>query len=271
MKTHRISGGDGVRLHVVETGVPAGRPILFLHGFSQCSLTWSRQLNSDLAGDFRLVALDLRGHGRSDKPRDGYADSRLWADDVNAVIQTLGLERPVLCCWSYGLVPLDYIRHYGDARLGGLHLVSALTKLGSEDAMSVLTPEILGIVPCLFATEAEESVRNLETFIRMFFAQQPSVEDLYLMLGYNVSVPPGVRAALFARSVDNDDLLPKIRKPVLITHGASDAIVRPIVVERHKAAMPHAQIHVMENCGHAPFWENAVEFNRRLRVFAEGI
>ncbi len=90
------------------------------------------------------------------------------------------------------------------------------------------------------------------------------------MLGYNVCVPPGVREALFSRSVDNDDLLPKIRKPVLITHGALDAIVRPTVVDRHKASMPHAQIHVMENCGHAPFWENAGEFNRRLRVFAEG-
>ena len=45
----------------------------------------------------------------------------------------------------------------------------------------------------------------------------------------------------------------------------------PIVVDRHKAAMPHAQIHVMEKCGHAPFWQNAGEFNRRLRVFAEGL
>jgi non-heme chloroperoxidase len=271
MKTHRISGGSGVRLHVVEMGVPEGRPILFIHGFSQCWLTWSRQLNSDLAGDFRLVALDLRGHGLSDKPREGYADSRLWADDVNAAIQALGLERPILCCWSYGLVPLDYIRHYGDDSLGGLHLVSALTKLGSEDAMSVLTPETLGVAPGLFATDAEESVRNLEAFIRMFFAQQPSAEDLYLMLGYNVCVPPRVREALFSRSVNNDDLLPKIRKPVLITHGALDAIVRPIVVDRYKAAMPHAQIHAMQNCGHAPFWEDAAEFNRRLRAFAEGL
>jgi len=155
-------------------GIPEGRPILFLHGFSQCWLQWSRQLNSDLAGDFRLVALDLRGHGQSDKPRDGYADSRLWADDINSAIRTLGLQRPILYSWSYGLVPLDYIRHHGDDSLGGLHLVSALTKLGSEDAMSVITPEILGVAPGLFATDAEESVRNLEAFIRMFFAQQPS-------------------------------------------------------------------------------------------------
>ena len=55
------------------------------------------------------------------------------------------------------------------------------------------------------------------------------------MLGYNVSVPPYVRQALFSRSFDNDDLLPKIRKPVLITHGADDAVVKPAAVDQHKA------------------------------------
>jgi non-heme chloroperoxidase len=47
------------------------------------------------------------------------------------------------------------------------------------------------------------------------------------MLGYNVSVPPYVRQGLLLRSFHNYDLLPKIHKPVLITHGAADAIVNP--------------------------------------------
>ena len=47
------------------------------------------------------------------------------------------------------------------------------------------------------------------------------------MLGYNVSVPPYVRQALLSRSFDNDDLLPNIGVPVLITHGADDAAVKP--------------------------------------------
>ena len=92
MKSHMVKGGGGVPLHVVETGNATGRPILFIHGISQCWLSWSRQLNSDLASDYRLVAMDLRGHGLSDKPREGYTDSKLWADDVNAVIQTLRLD-----------------------------------------------------------------------------------------------------------------------------------------------------------------------------------
>jgi pimeloyl-ACP methyl ester carboxylesterase len=105
----------------------------------------------------------------------------------------------------------------------------------------------------------------------MCFVQEPSAADLYLMLGYNLSVPPYVSQALFSRSVDNDDLLTRIRKPVLITHGADDAIVKPAAVDQHKASMAHAQIHVMANAGHAPFWDDAATFNQRLRAFAESL
>lgn len=272
MRSHRIAGGGGVQLHLVETGNPRGRPILFIHGFSQCWLAWSRQLSSDLAEDHRLVALDMRGHGLSDKPHDAYADSRAWADDVDAAIQALGLEQPILCGWSYGpLVILDYIRHYGEDGIGGIHFVDALTKLGTDEAMSVLTRELLALVPGLFSTDVEESVRTLEAFVRMCFAHEPSAADLYLMLGYNLAVPSHVRKSLFSRFFDNDDLLPKIRKPVLITHGAEDAIVKPAVVEQHKASIAHAQIDVMPNAGHAPFFDDAAGFNRRLRRFSESL
>jgi pimeloyl-ACP methyl ester carboxylesterase len=218
-----------------------------------------------------LVALDMRGHGLSDKPRHGYDDSKQWADDVNAVIQALNLDSPVLSGWSYGpLVFLDYIRHYGDARLGGLHFVGAVTKLGSEEAISVLTPEFLSLVPQFFSTDTETSVRGLQGLLRLCFAQEPSATELYLMLGYNILVPPYVRQGMLSRSFDNDDLLPKIRKPVLITHGIADAIVKPAAVEQHKAAMAHAQVHLAKT-GHAAFWDDAAGFNERLHTFCESL
>lgn len=272
MKSHRISGGGGVQLHFVETGNTRGRPILFIHGFSQCQLTWSRQLNSDLAATYRLLGMDMRGHGLSDKPREGYSDSRLWADDVHAAIEALDLDHPILSGWSYGpLVILDYIRHYGEDSIGGVNFVGAVTKLGTDEAMSVLTPEFLNLVPGLFATEAEEIVRALESLLRMFFVRELSIEELYLMLGYNLSVPPYVRQALFSRSFDNDDLLPQIHTPVLITHGVEDGIVRPAAVDQHKTGIAHAQVHMMANAGHACFWDDAATFNNRLAAFAEGL
>jgi non-heme chloroperoxidase len=267
-----ITGGGGVRLHVVETGNPRGRAIVFVHGTSQSWLTWRRQMSSDLAKDYRLVALDLRGHGQSDKPREGYADHLMWADDILAVTRELHLEQPLLCGWSYGpIVILDYVRAYGEDDVGGVSFVGGLTKLGSDEALSVLTPEFLSLVPGLFATGAEESVRSLTSLLRMCFVEEPSSEDLYLMLGYNVAVPPYVRQALFSRSFDNDDLLPKIRKPVLVVQGAQDAVVTPALIDQYKASIAHAQIQVMPGTGHAPFWDDAETFNEHLRTFSESL
>ena len=114
-------------------------------------------------------------------------------------------------------------------------------------------------------------MRSLESLLRLCFVKEPAAADLYLMLGYNLSVPPHVRQALLSRSFDNDDLLPKLRKPALITHGADDAIVKRAVVDQHTASIAHAQTHVMANAGHAPFWDDAPGFNRRLRVFSESL
>ena len=272
MESRKVSGGGGVQIHVVETGNPRGRPILFIHGISQCWLSWDRQMNSSLAQKYRLVAMDLRGHGQSDKPRDGYQDSQLWADDVHAVIQNLNLDHPVLTGWSYGpLVALDYVRHHGEDGIGGLHMVGGVTKLGSDDAMSVITPEFAGILPDFLSNETEATMRGLEGIIRLCYSPEPSATEKFLMLGYNASVPPYVRQAMFSRSLSNDDLLPKLRKPVLITHGAADAVVKPAAADQHKAAAPHAQMHRMSNTAHAAFWADAAAFNQRLQDFCDGL
>ena len=88
------------------------------------------------------------------------------------------------------------------------------------------------------------------------------------MMEWNVAVPSHVRAGLFARAFDNDDLLRSIRKPVLITHSSAETIVKPIVVDQHTALMPHAQVQWTSETGHAPFWDEADAFNARLREFA---
>ena len=57
---------------------------------------------------------------------DRYVDGRLWADDVAAVIEQTGLDRPVVVAWSYGgLVLTDYIRAYGEQAIAGIDLVGA--------------------------------------------------------------------------------------------------------------------------------------------------
>src|SRR5256886_10339338 len=113
MKVHAVRGGGGLRLHVREWGNADGPPILFIHGWSQNHLCWARQYESALAGEFRLVAYDLRGHGMSEAPLEPgyYTDGKLWAEDVAAIIEELDLGRLVLVGWSYGSFAIcGYVR-----------------------------------------------------------------------------------------------------------------------------------------------------------------
>ena len=59
----KVQGPDGVSVAAQEWGYPDGPEILFIHGFSQSHLSWSRQFTSELAKSFRMITYDIRGHG----------------------------------------------------------------------------------------------------------------------------------------------------------------------------------------------------------------
>lgn len=272
MVSHTIAGANGTELFVEETGVEDGPPILFIHGYSQSHLSWTKQLESDLAEEFRLVAMDNRGHGNSEKPTDAYADSALWADDVQAVIETLELETPVLVGWSYGgLIISDYLGEYGDEQLGGINLVGAISKNGTDDALAVIGEHFVELIPGFESTDVEESVEALETFLRRCIHDEPTVTDLAFMLGFNVMTPPHVRTALHSRTVTHDDDLRAVEKPVLITHGAEDSIVLPEAASEHASLIDTAETSIYSDVGHSPFWEVPDRFNAELREFVSGV
>jgi non-heme chloroperoxidase len=268
MREHTVKGGGGLKLHVLELGNPHGQAVLLLHGFSQCRLSWTRQFESDLIEDFRLVAMDYRGHGLSEKPVGAYGDSALWAEDVNAVITTLGLEHPVLVGHAYGgIVISDYLRFYGDEHLKGIVLNAVNTKVGTEAARSFVSEEFRALVPGLFSNNVDESMRALTELMRLCHGETSAV-DLYFFLGYNTIVPPYVREGLLSRKLDNDDVLGALRAPTLVIHGTCDPIVFPTLALHHASVIPDARLSLYEGVGHAPHWENAERFNRELREFA---
>jgi non-heme chloroperoxidase len=266
-RTHTVIGGGGVRLHVAEAGRRTGPSVLFIHGYSQCRLAWRRQMDSDLGNDLRLVAMDNRGHGLSEKPRDAYADSRLWADDVKAVIDTLELDHPVLCC-AYGVVICDYVRHQGESAVAGYTMVSALTRLNVPEAAGMVSEAFHRLVPGLFSTDVERSVDALVSLIRLSTAVRLTSEQVTEMLGYHVSVPPHVREALSMRRLWNDDVLRRMHRPALLVHGELDAIAPVDATARvHAALIPNARLSIYPDAGHAPHLEDSARFNRELRDF----
>lgn len=269
VRVHTIEGAGGVALRVYDAGDVYGPPLFFVHGFSQCHLAWRRQFQSALGLGFRLVALDLRGHGHSDKPRGAYGDGRVWAKDIHAVITALELERPLMVGWSYGgMVVADYLRHYGQEQVAGVHFVSAMVKSGSEEAFGMLSPELLALIPGLFTEESGQSRATLETFVSLLHHQPVSQETRRRVLAYTELVPAYVREALGSRVEDYDDVLQRLTVPVLVTHGLEDRVVLPASGRHIAALVPGAQVSLYPGVGHSPFWEDARRFNRELAAFA---
>jgi len=228
MQTHRISGSGGLQLAVHEYGEAGGRPLLLIHGFSQCHLSWCKQYQSSLADEFRLVCPDLRGHGMSEKPLsiDHYTDGELWADDVHAIISGLDLNKPILVGWSYGgFVVNDYLAKYGEGAIGGINYVCAGVLMGVEKAEDKYGRGFTDHVPGLCSDILEDNIRAVRPFLHAVFEKQPSQEEFEVMLAFTMCVPPVVRLGLVSRVIDCDAVLHALTIPVLVTQGEKDDVV----------------------------------------------
>jgi pimeloyl-ACP methyl ester carboxylesterase len=266
---HKVLGGGGLELAAQEWGNPDGPPILLIHGFSQCHLCWAKQYTSYLANEFRIITMDIRGHGASAKPLEieKYTDSKLWADDVAAVIRTLGLKKPVLVGWSYGgYIILDYIRHYGDGDIAGINLVGAAVDMGMEDR-NTQVGEGVSTFGAMCSPDPMTNITGTVPFLQHCFAKPISGEDFNTILAYNMMVPPEVRAGLLNRVVNNEDIFDKINVPVLLTHGRADVVVLVRTTENIVGKIKSATPSFYEGVGHSPFAEDPLRFNRELTDF----
>jgi len=267
-----VTTPDGVDISVREWGNPRGWPIVFVHGLAQSHLSFLPQFASDLAQRYRLVAYDLRGHGESAKPSDPafYREGRRWADELLAVIDAAGLAEPVLVGWSLGgRVLRQYLMHYGDARIGGLHFVSCRP---FEDP-SVIAPASQANIegrPDSLARRIDAHV----AFLRACFHRPLPEDDFAVALAYNAICPQEIREAISGWSTSMDDTraaLAKVTVPTLIAHGRNDALILPAAAEMTASAIPGARISWYDDCGHSPFAEHADRFNRELDAFVSSI
>src|SRR5215210_1668899 len=271
MKVHNVIGGAGLRLHVREWGDGAGPSILFIHGWSQCHLCWRGQYESPLANDFRLVAVDLRGHGMSDAPLEPehYDDAQLWADDVAAVIDQLELSRPVLVGWSYGgFVICDYLRVYGATRIAGIDFVGAAVTLNTSAYGTLIGPGFLDNIVGATSDDLPTNIEAIRKFVRACTVSQLSDDMFETASCWNMAVPAKIRAALVAREINSDDVLAALAIPVLMSHGREDRVILPAMGEQILSTYPTAMSSWYRDIGHALFLEDSARFNKELSQFA---
>lgn len=271
MRHYSVAGGCGLALNVLEWGNPDGRPILFIHGWSQSHLCWQKQYDDvDLAREFRLVALDLRGHGLSGAPAEqgAYTNSQWWADDIAAVIAAVDLERPVLVGWSYGgLVMTDYVRAYGEAAIAGINFVCAAVRLNAATIGPLIGPGFSEPFARAIAPDLATSIDAMRDFVERCFALKLSRTDYERTLCSNMTARADVRANLAARDVVGDAVLRGLRLPVLITQGRLDTMVLPAMAELIQGHCAQARLSWYADCAHGPFLEDPARFNRELADF----
>jgi pimeloyl-ACP methyl ester carboxylesterase len=119
---------NGLRVYYQEAGT--GPALLLLHGGSLTSQSW-QWLMPKAAQYFRVIAMDTRGHGRSNNP-SGEFSYRLLADDAASVIRALDLDRPIICGYSDGgATALMLAVHYPDL-VSAVIVGGATHKLGES-------------------------------------------------------------------------------------------------------------------------------------------
>jgi pimeloyl-ACP methyl ester carboxylesterase len=238
-----VEGAGGARLFVEERGDPTRPAILWIHGYCQSSLSWDRQFeDEDLATQFHLVRMDLRGHGLSDKPTDpaAFQDGKIWADDI---------------------------RHYGQKNLGGLIFVAAATEMGRDEANALLGAEFLQLVPGFFSTDYATGIAALQQFMGMATYEELDAHTFYSLVGFNSITLPASRQGMFMRELDNGAVMQTITVPSLIMQGRDDRIVLSASSDNIARHIPHVSRVDYDRCGHVPFVEAAEQFNRDVAAF----
>lgn len=258
-------------ISVWDTG-GKGKPVIFIHGNSSCKEIFSRQFESDVAKKYRFIAIDLPGHGQSENAKnpektysmDGYADA------IIEVIEKLKLENPAAIGWS----------------LGGHVLLSAVAK--SQKFSGVL---ITGTPPIEISYEGFQKgflplPKMMELFSKVELSKEEAVEFL-TRVGFNIDLkkyPFALEAVLktdgFARKYLSASIAKKIGgdqkalvesndTPLCVVLGKDEKGVNTkYVIENVKYKnLFNNQIYLIENAGHAPFWEQPDQFNQILADF----
>jgi non-heme chloroperoxidase len=272
VQSHDVIGGDGVAIYVEETGSRGRQSILFINGYSTSGRWWIYQMDSPLAEDMHLVTMDTRGHGRSEKPANGYDDPQLWADDVQSVIDELGLDDPVLVASSLaGVYVSDSPTIYGEDDIAGINLVGANSWLGPDTGRSLTGEDFLELVPAMESNDTGDANAAIDELWRRIPHEPLSTRDHSFMVEVTIQTPPTVRSQISRPTVSPETLYRSIEVQVRITHGEEDTIVLPEAARMHVDLFSNARTSLYPESGHAPFLETPSRFNRDLREFAESL
>ena len=255
---------DGAEIYYIDMGDRSAPAIVLIHGFPFSHEMWNPQIEF-LKSHFRVIAYDIRGHGKSDVG-DGQYSLELFVDDLIALLDHLQLEKVVLCGLSMGgYIALRAIERNPE-RFRALILCDTTSDADSNEAKlrraaSIKTVKRAGVVPYaqefLKAVLTPQDVQNKLDLVRAVLS----------MIESNSSV--GICGTLLALAgrTETTPSLPKIQVPTLILVGKQDKITPPELSEKMHALIPNSKLQILPNAAHLSNLEEPEEFNSNLLSF----
>lgn len=262
-----FTASDGARIAYRDEG--AGQPLVLLHGLMAHGGFFRAQ--APLAADFRLIRIDLRGHGASTGGNERPRVEEL-ARDVAELAAALDLNDAIGVGWSMGATVLWHVLTGAAAdRFAGAVVVDMTARVLNDEEWALgLSPEAcearsaairddfgsfaLAAGQGIFAQPVENGAKALADWASFEFARND----------------PATIAALWTSLVRQDvrALLERIRHPTLVVHGARSGLYGDDTADHLVAALPNASAVRFEASGHAPHLEQPELFNRTLHDFA---
>lgn len=267
-----LAVGD-VPFHVEVTG--DGPPLVLLHGFTGSGATWSGLVEA-FAADYRLVRIDLLGHGRSASPPDlGRYSLEHSVEDLRAILDRLGLERVDLLGYSLGgRVALNFAVTAPE-RVHALVLESASPGIPSAEERAA---RVRGDEQLAELLEREGIARFVDYWenIPLFASQRALPPDVRARLrsqrlrGNPLGLANSLRGMGAGAMTPLFDRLGDLNRPTLLVVGELDAKYRELG-ETMRAALPDATLQVIANAGHAAHVEQPEAFARVVREFLDRV
>ena len=290
-RTVEVRSADGTRLHTEVFGREDGYPIVLAHGITCAIRAWTYQI-AELAREYRVIAFDHRGHGRSDIPARGRYSLSHLAADVDAVLDaTLAPgERAVIAGHSMGGMAIaawsDRYRHKVPSRADAVMLINTTTGDLLREVRLLPMPaplaaaRVLGgraligafgsfAVPPLVGRVTREMISMLAVGADADRAVGALINELF------TATSPAGRGgcgAALAGSLGRKHInLAGLTVPTLVIGSHRDRLTPLIQSQRIAAALPNSAGLVVLPGGHCSMLERPAEVNRELRALAESV
>jgi pimeloyl-ACP methyl ester carboxylesterase len=267
-----IETAKNVKLYVKDYG--KGKPVILIHGWPLSNEMWEYQIDFLVKNNYRVIAYDRRGFGKSSQPWDGY-DYDTLSDDLSEIIEQLELENVTLVGFSMGGGEVvRYFSRYQGKGVAKAALISSIIPflLKTEDNPEGRPKEK---TEATAASIHEDRIGFLDNFGKIFFGvniiNKPLSTPLleyYRDLCSAASPRATLQCAESLNTTDFRDELHTIKVPTLIIHGTDDKNV-PIEVSSEKTAkaIKNNTFIVYEGAPHGLFYTEKDKLNKDLLEF----